>query len=60
MAAGFCPGFSEWRVFSAGMKIVIDKNLEKTVWQCFFRVCRAPPVGAWAQPPSVVRTLGGQ
>jgi hypothetical protein len=32
---GFCPGFSECRVFSAGMKIVIDKNLENTVWQCF-------------------------
>jgi hypothetical protein len=26
--AGFCPGFYECRVFSAGMKIVIDKNLE--------------------------------
>jgi hypothetical protein len=24
------------RVFSAGMKIVIDKNLENTVWQCFW------------------------
>jgi hypothetical protein len=33
--SGFCPGFSECRVFSAGMKIVIDKNLENTVWQCF-------------------------
>jgi hypothetical protein len=32
---GFCPGFSECRVFSAGMKIVIDKNIENTVWQCF-------------------------
>jgi hypothetical protein len=31
MYAGFCPGFSECRVFSAGMKIVIDKNLENTV-----------------------------
>jgi hypothetical protein len=31
-ATGFCPGFSECRVFSAGMKIVIDKNLENTVW----------------------------
>jgi hypothetical protein len=25
-------------VFSAGMKIVIDKNLENTVWQCFRRL----------------------
>jgi hypothetical protein len=25
---GFCPGFSECRVFSAGMKIVIDKILK--------------------------------
>jgi hypothetical protein len=32
---GFCPGFSECRVFSAGVKIVIGKNLENTVWQCF-------------------------
>jgi hypothetical protein len=30
---GFCLGFSECRVFSAGMKIVIDKNLENTIWQ---------------------------
>jgi hypothetical protein len=31
------PGFSECWVFSAGMKmkIVIDKNLENTIWQCF-------------------------
>jgi hypothetical protein len=29
---GFFPGFSECRVFSAGMKIVIDKNLEN---ECF-------------------------
>jgi hypothetical protein len=34
---GFCPGFSEYRVFTAGMKIVIDKNLE-TVWQYFGRL----------------------
>jgi hypothetical protein len=27
--AGFCPGFSEWRLFSAEMKIVVDKNLLK-------------------------------
>jgi hypothetical protein len=33
--AGFCPGFSECQVFAAGMKIVVDKNLENTVWQCF-------------------------
>jgi hypothetical protein len=33
--SGFCPGFSECRVFSAGMKIVVDKNLENTVWQVF-------------------------
>jgi hypothetical protein len=25
-STGFCPGFSVCRVFSAGMKIVIDKN----------------------------------
>jgi hypothetical protein len=30
-STGFCPRFSECRVFSAGMKIVIDKNLENTV-----------------------------
>jgi hypothetical protein len=35
MFTGFCPGFPECRVFSAGMKIVIDKNRENTVWQCF-------------------------
>jgi hypothetical protein len=29
---GFCPGFSECRVFSAGMKI-FDKNPENTIWQ---------------------------
>jgi hypothetical protein len=29
----FWPG--ECRVFSAGMKIDIDKNLENSVWQCF-------------------------
>jgi hypothetical protein len=35
-SAGFCPGFSECLVFSAGMKIVVDKNLENTIyWQCF-------------------------
>jgi hypothetical protein len=28
--------FSGCRVFSAGMKIVIDKNLENTVWQYVF------------------------
>jgi hypothetical protein len=28
MKAGIWPGFTECRVFSAGMKIVIDKNLE--------------------------------
>jgi hypothetical protein len=33
--SGFCPGFSECRMFSAGMKIVADKNLENTIWQCF-------------------------
>jgi hypothetical protein len=33
----FCPGF--WcRVFSAGMQIVVDKNLENTIWQCFWRL----------------------
>jgi hypothetical protein len=26
------------QVFSAGMKIVVDKNLENTVWQCFWRL----------------------
>jgi hypothetical protein len=31
--AGFCPGFSECQVFSAGMQTVVDKNLEITVWQ---------------------------
>jgi hypothetical protein len=36
----FCPGFSECRVFSVGMKIVIDKNLENTIWQCFGRLSR--------------------
>jgi hypothetical protein len=29
----FCPGFSVCWVFSAGMKIVVDKNLENTFWQ---------------------------
>jgi hypothetical protein len=82
MACRFCPGFSECRVFSAGMKIVIDKNRENTVWQCFWRLfgfwtiyaylrhlesyycilrwikcIRGHPVGAWARPPSVGRTL---
>jgi hypothetical protein len=32
---GFCPGFSECWVFSAGMKIVVAKNLENT---CFDNV----------------------
>jgi hypothetical protein len=35
LLAGFCPGFSQCRVFSAGMKIVINKNLKNTIWQCF-------------------------
>jgi hypothetical protein len=33
--SGFCPGFSECRVFSAGMKIVVDKNLENTFGNVF-------------------------
>jgi hypothetical protein len=32
---GSAQVFSECRLFSAGMKIVVDKNLENTVWQCF-------------------------
>jgi hypothetical protein len=34
-SAGFCPGLSECPMFSAGMKIAVDKNLENTVWQGF-------------------------
>jgi hypothetical protein len=33
--SGFCPGFSECRVFSAGMKIVVDKNLFGNVFEGF-------------------------
>jgi hypothetical protein len=31
-----CPGLC--RVFSAGMKIVFDKNRENSFWQCFWRL----------------------
>jgi hypothetical protein len=34
-SAEFCPGFSECLVFSAGMKIVVAKNLENTVGNVF-------------------------
>jgi hypothetical protein len=33
-----CPAFSECRVFSAGIKIVVNTNLENTIWQCFWRL----------------------
>jgi hypothetical protein len=29
---------SECRAFSAGTKIVVAKNLENTIWQCFWRL----------------------
>jgi hypothetical protein len=35
--ARFCPAFSECRLFSAGMKIVVNKNLENAISAMFLK-----------------------